>query len=101
MQRQIPWNSDARALMHEWRAVDFCVKDAEPKQPPLVERLRCPDAKEGPAKFPKHTQKALACGPRGRAGGFRFRRSDPCFRHARCEEVTRHLAGMRRRHAVA
>src|SRR5207245_377038 len=64
VQRQIPRNLNPRALMDEWCALNPGVEDAEPEKPPLIERLRRPNAKNQPTKFPEHAHESLIPSPR-------------------------------------
>ena len=81
VQRQVPGHGDARALMHERRAVDFRIEDAQPKKSPRIEWLRGPLTENEPAEFPERPQSALAIAPRGfeRAGLIRI--NDLFVRH--------------------
>src|ERR1043166_10066940 len=40
VQRKIPGNGNARALMNEWRAVDLRIEHPQPKKPPFIQRDR-------------------------------------------------------------
>src|SRR5438128_49525 len=75
--------------MHERRAVNLSVENAEPKESPLIERLGGPHAKHAPTKLPEHAQKTLARRPRRIVGRFLFRINDLYLGHIICESAIR------------
>jgi hypothetical protein len=70
VQGEVPRLLDARALMHEGRAVNLCAKYAQHEEPPRIEWLRRPSAREQPHVLPNKQQKSSAQRPwrRVRAG---------------------------------
>ena len=65
-QGEVPGNGDASALMHKRSSLDRSAEKTEPEEPPGIRRLRCPNAKDKPAKFPEQSQRPVW----GRPGRF-------------------------------
>src|SRR4029077_3572613 len=87
--------------MDERSAFDPGVENAEPKQPPLIERFRRPDAKERPAKFPEHSQETLTDRPRRIVSRFLFWINGLDLGHVNCKSLNQNLSRTARPRARA
>ena len=81
VQGQVPRHGDPGALMHERRAVDLCIENAQPKKSPRIQRLRRPRTKKRPANFPQSARGAIGGRPGRLVGGGLRRINDLWLRH--------------------
>ena len=63
VQGEVPGMLDARALMHEWPAVDGGAEAAQDEQPPGIECLGGPATEQRPGVLPKQHPQPVAAPP--------------------------------------